>query len=316
MANPFAYGDVLSLDTTKLSNASLILKQWSVDVLRYGRDKLVFANFLNSKTELGKGKGQTIQVPIYGEVPTLGTSALTEGTSIPVATVALDSVSVTIDEYGNAIAKPAEIDYFSNINHTVELIESLGWNFAKSWDAVAKTVFDSAVHGVRTVGTAGSYSIGSNLGNKNGDGTLTDEIVEAVYDHLTQQKVPKFGDGLYRWVLNNKQSRQIQRLADFKNLYTYQLGGRAIFSQVIGQYKGFLFIETEENMPSGTAIGYAFGPNVGVMAFGLPMEIRHEPDFKQDFQRLQAFAWYLIGGVAAALRDKGTHLLVVKSGVS
>lgn len=311
----FTYGNYFSYSKTDFSNASLVLKQWAVDVLRYGRPLLVFSDFLNTRTELGRGKGDTIYVPIYGEVESLGTSPLQDGTSIPTATVSLDSVSVTIDEYGNAVTKPANIDYFNNLNNQAELLDSLSFNYAKSWDAVSKSVFEKGAHGLQWVGTTGSWTIGSNISGATPQGTLDSDIIDAVYDHLKSNEVLPFPDGYYRWVLNTVQARQVKNTPEWQELQKYQPAtqGMGFIKQELGPYKGFVWIEANGNMDMSIGEGYAFGMNVGAQAFGLPMDVRYEPDFKQDFQRMQAFAWYLIGGVAPALRDKGTTLLVVKT---
>ena len=58
-------------------------------------------------------------------------------------------------------------------------------------------------------------------------------------------------------------------------------------------------------LSGGTMI--ASGASAYMQAFGLPMEIRYEPDYKQDFQRASAFAWYLVGETGTALVGKGTY---------
>lgn len=318
MANPFGYGEKLSGGVTfaNLNTASLILTQWSPDVLRYGKGMLVFAQTLSQRTELGKGKGNTIRVPIFGEATSLGTTALTQGTSITIQNMSSDSVLVTIDEYGNGISRPQEEDYFSNIDLQNEVKQSLGWNWAKSWDRICQTVFDNSIHGAYTIASAGSYTIGTNLTDdaEKGTGGLVGSVVDGVYDHLSNKMVPKFDNGLYAWVGNASTFRTLKNEAGWENFQLWNRGGIGLQYQVLGAYKGFLFIETNENMTAQKS--YAFGQGVGVQAFGQPMEVRYEPDFQQDFGRVQAWAWYCIAGVQAALRDKGTHCLVVKTGMA
>jgi len=304
----------ISIGSAQLGGDTLVMTQWSPEVIRYGKDQLVFTNFLNVKTELGKGRGDTIVVPIYGEMPTLGTTALSEGTSVPIGTQDTDSISVTVAEYGRGLTKPHTVDYVNNINNATELQRSLGWNWGKSLDALAKGVFDGAQFALWTIGTAGSYTFGSHK-TELGVGTLTDDIIDYVYDKLKQAKAPAFPDGYYRWVTNNQGARQVKRLGTFNLIQIHNIMPMGIIAQEIGVYRGFRFIETVENMPTNP-IGYAFGQGVGVQAFGMPVQIRYEANYKTDFGRVQGFAWLSIYGVAAALRDKGTHLVVVKTGTT
>ena len=81
-------------------------------------------------------------------------------------------------------------------------------------------------------------------------------------------------------------------------------------------------------MPDGTCI--AHGRNVAVQAFGgkfenppegayqqmnepVPFQIRHDPNWKNDFYRNKAAAWYTLAGSAAALMNTGTASLNVYS---
>ena len=301
-----------------LAADSLVLKQWSPEVLRYGKDILVFANFLESRTELGKNKGDTVTVPIFGEMAALGTTALAEGTTIPYGTQDQDSVDINIFEYGRALSRPMAVDYFSNIALQTQLLQSLGWNWAKSWDALCLGVFNGAAHGVRTAAAGSLVAFGSNLTSAAGTGigSISEDNLDAIYLKMRQNKVPRFPDGYYRIITNPVGAGDYKRMENFELLQihnpSYGFGG--LVSQRIGRYKGFEFVETQESLPVSNKVSYVFGAGVGAQAFGMPMDVRHESDLDQDYGRHQGFAWYTIGGVGAALRDKGTHLIVLRHG--
>lgn len=312
--NPFIYGSTLgsSFGSAAFGAQGLLLMKWANQVLRYGRDNLVFAQFMETRTELGKGQGNTIRVPIYSDMSSLGTTALTEGTSIPIGTADKDKVDVVLGEYGRGLAKPQALDYFNNVNNEAEIINDLGWNYQKTWDYLCGGIFGSSVHISYGVGT-GSYHFGSEVtATSSAVGTgITEYLVEAIYDKLKASKVPKFPDGLYRWVANAETLRYVKKLAGWSNLQLYNRQGEGLTYEDLGAWGGFRWIETEENQSAHQSV--AFGPGVACQAFGLPMQIRYEPNFQGDFGRAQAFAWYLIGGMVAALRDKGTHCIRVFS---
>lgn len=301
-----------------LGGNTLILKQWSPEVLRYGRDQLVFANWLDTRTEMGKGKGDTIYVPIMGEVTSLATTALSEGTTIPYGTQTQDSVSITLYEYGNALSRPTAVDYFSNIALQRQLQISLGWNYAKTWDALCLAgVYNGAAHGARTV-AVGSLTHGSNLTSAAGTGvgSLSEDNLDEIYLKMRQNKVPKFNDGYYRIITNPAGAGDYRRMSNWEalNIYSPFYGDQGLVAQVVGRYKGFEIIETQENLPTSNKVSYVFGQGIGAQAFGMPMDIRYEPDLDDDYGRHQGFAWLTIGGVGKALADKGTHLYVVRHG--
>jgi len=313
-----AYGNELIFGSAALGGNTLILKQWSPDVLRYGRDALVFANYLETRVELGRGKGDTIYVPIMGEMTTLGTTALVEGTNITIGTQTQDSVSITITEYANALGRPSAVDYFSNIALQEQLKQSLAWNWAKTWDAMCISgVYNACQWGARTV-AAGSITFGSNLTSAAGTGvgSLGEDNIDEIYDYLRIRKVPKFPDGYYRWITNPVGARDIKKASNFVStqIYSNFIAPTGLLAQEIGRYKGFVFIETQENLSTTAKLAYAFGMGIGAQAFGLPVEVRAEIDYHQDFGRMNAFAWYTIGGVGMALANKGTHMVVVRHG--
>ena len=311
MANPFSYTEFVPTGAAAWRTANLELQQWATDVQRYGFDRLVFSEFLTTRTELGVGRGGSIIVPIMPwDRTATGTTELVEGSSIIVGTPTLDNYPVVVGEYGYGYTYPRTQDFFSNLDNRGQLLETLGFNFAVTWDALAYTVFSGGAHGMRTI-AAGSLDTGTAPAGLGGSIALDGTHIDEIYGSLVANQVPKFPDGLYRWVGNWSSIKSVAGEAGWQNLQLWNRGGQGLTFQDLGAYKGFRWISTEENTSDGTS--FAFGPDVGVQAFASPVQIRHEPDFKQDFQRLQAFAWYIIGGVARSLGNKGTYCYVVKT---
>lgn len=307
MANPFGYGDSLSVTKDQLGSKSLILQQWASDVLELARPALIWPAYLPTKVELGRGKGDKITVPLDLTVENmgLGTVALVTGTSVPVGTTTWESVELSIDEYGRGLAKPYSIDYFSNIAMSNQIKKDLARNWGESWNTMAFGVFDNTVHFIRTIADSGSISVGSGAHA----GHLSGSAVGLIYDELSSRKVPKFDDGLYRIVGNAKTLRSLKNDSGWENLQLYNRGGRGLEYSAIGKYEGFVFVEDEVQTTDGELL--AFGKNVGAQAFGMPMKLEHEPNYKGDFNRVQAWAWLTIGGVGTALRDIGTYCFKV-----
>lgn len=318
--NPFYYKDDVGLDRAALNSVSLVLTTWEPEVIRYGKDLLVFGDFLENRTDraFGKAKGETYTVPIYNWED-VATTALTVGTSITVGTQSVDSVSISLAEYGRGISKEGKIDYISNIANAQELQITIAQQWADTFNELAGKVFSDSVWGVYTVGNEGSHSaLGTNLtdDSQKGTGTITGTMISYVYQQLRKAKVRRFPTEygqLYLWVGNAETLQAVKDEAGWENLQLYNRGGEGIIHNVLGPYKGFLFVETEEGLVKGKS--YAFGQGVGAYGFALPMHIAYYPDYHQDAGRLQVWKWHTILGLGATLRDKGTTCIVVKSGM-
>lgn len=314
--NPFGYGNLIPTGRPELQTANLELTKWSADALRFGSDQLLFSRFVQTGVDFGVGVGGTIRVPVLAWDRTIsGTAPLTQGSSIPVGTTDLDYVDVNVNEFGRAYSKTAFFDYLTNMNYRNQLVMQLGFNFGVTWDAYIRDQFMGGVHGAYSNAAANSgLNIGSALSDEFGTQALNGSHIEQLRDHLKAQFVPTFPNGLYAMIGNAQTFRNIKQEQGWTNLQLYNLRGENIIRQSVGVFNGVAFFETEENTENHKSV--IFGPGAVVQGFGSPMEIRVEGDWKQDFQRFMAFAWYLIGGAAPALRDKGTHAMVIRTGAS
>jgi len=309
------YGDLFGLSAAMVKGSSLSLTQWAPAVMRYAKDRYVWAQYLPFREELGKKKGDTIRVPIYEWLSTYG-SAIPAGTTVPMGSQDITSFTVTLDEIGRGLALEHTVDYYSNIANQQQLLMTLADNWANTWDYFCSLVFTSGQWYMSQV-AAGSFTQGSGQGGGVGAGTLLGTklldgaTIDRVYDVLRAAKTPKFPDGYYRWLSNAKTMRGLKEDVGRKNFEYYNNDGMGIKQQIIGVYGGFVFVETEENMTNG--LSEAFGQNCGVQAAGMPMEIRYEPNYQTDFGRVQAWAYLAIMGTAEALIDTGTYGIRVYS---
>ena len=301
------YGDLIGLSSAAIVGSSLALTQWAAEVMRYAKDRYVWAPYLPFREELGLKKGNTIRVPIYEWLSDYG-SAIPAGTTVPVATQGITSYTVTLEEIGRAISEEHVVDYYSNIAQARQLQMTIADNWANTWDNSCSKIFDGQFYMSQVA--AGSFTLGSGLaggaaGTLLGTQLLDTATIDRVYDVLRQAKTPKFPDGYYRFIGNAETLRGIKQDLGVVNFNLYNAGGQTIRQQILGEYGGFVFVETEENTTDGQA--HAFGLGCGVQAFGMPMQIRYEPNYLGDFGRMQAWAYLAIAGTAKALIDTGTY---------
>jgi hypothetical protein len=100
-------------------------------------------------------------------------------------------------------------------------------------------------------------------------------------------------------------SKEKDIVAEFYN----QLQGEKY--QILGEFNGFIFAETEEQLSKGTS--FAFGANVGGYGFGMVPTTYFYSDYGQDAQRLHVWKTLFYRGQGTILRDKGTSCIVFLS---
>jgi hypothetical protein len=81
--------------------------------------------------------------------------------------------------------------------------------------------------------------------------------------------------------------------------------------QVLGEFMGFVFVETEEQLSKGTL--FAFGANVGGYGFGQLPTVTYYPDFGQDAFRMPVWKTLFYRGQDVLWRDKGTCCVAIQA---
>lgn len=315
-----AYGDAFGYQVSDARGQNMVLTQWSGEVLRLGMDMLVFSRFLEQAppgVAMGLGKGDTFRIPIFNWVTdTAGTTALSSGTSIPLLSQGTFNVYGTLDEYGRGIGMENTLDYYTKLNNASELLETLANNRARVLNELCRSVIDKSPH-VAIIGVTGTTgTVRYNLSSTSGvattaAGTITSSVIKNLSDHLKGARVPTFSNGLYVYVGNAAHLRPLKDEGVFENFNYYNNPGanNGIVYQVLGNWEGFTFVQTEEGM-AGT-FGYAIAPQVGAVAYAKPISLHYYPDINNDANRLNVIKWHAIMGFAQTLRDYGTRAIKV-----
>jgi hypothetical protein len=314
------YGDSFGLQASDLRGQNQVLTQWSGQVLRLGMDMLVFPRFLAQAPPgiaMGLQKGDTFRIPIFNWITsTSGTTPLSSGTTIGLLSQGTLNVYGTLDEYGQGIGMENVIDYYTKLNNAAELLETLANNRARVLNELCRAVIDNTPHiavcGV--TGTTGTTRF--NLSSTSGIATtaistLSSGVIKSVSDFFKGQRVPTFGNGLYVYVGNAAHLRGLKNEGVFENYNYYNNPGfnNGIVYQVLGNWEGFTFVQTEEGM-AGT-YGYALAPEIGAVAYAKPISLHYYPDINSDANRLNVIKWHMIAGFAKTLRDYGTRAIKV-----
>jgi len=306
-----------------MSGTGLIPSVWATEVLRKALPSLWYNQVYTTRIELGRKKGDTVYVPIYDSITSLGTTALSAGTEISINVQPIDRISMVIDEFGQGVAyETALSDVLASISIQGELLQSLANNYAETWNALQAGNALACTHWVTVQNGAGSIfvSSGTITGAGTQEGTIDQAVLGAIRDTMVANNVPRFADGYYRLLAAPATLRTLRK--DAVNLsvqYYTNLNAQGILAPTQTPFfmEDFLILEARGGAKSGITAGTSMAVGAGAFhqIFGLPMEVRYEPDFKQDFGRANAYAWYLIGTVGRALADKGTYAYRVYSTV-
>lgn len=311
------YGDAFGLTSSQMKGQNQVLTQWSGEVLRLGMDMLVFSRFLSQAPPgiaMGLGKGDTFRIPIFNWIEeTGGTTALSSGTTIPLLTQGTLNVYGTLDEYGRGIGMENTLDYYTKLNNARELLETLANNRARVINELCRNLIDNTAHKayLGTAGTAGTLIINGVTASMAAIATLSSAMLKGIYDHMKSKRVPTYGNGLYAYVGNAKHLRGLKNEGVFENYNYYNNSAAGLIYQVIGNWEGFTFIQTEEGMSD--TYGYVLAPEIGAAAYSKPISLHYYPDINSDANRLNVIKWHMIAGFAKTLRDYGTRAMKVYS---
>ncbi len=328
MAAPFTggYGDFFSISSSELAGQNQVLTQWSAEVLRLGMDLLVFPRFLDAVNVMGKQKGDTWRVPVFlWNESTDATTALVAGTTILIDTQGTNNIFGTLDEYGRGMGYELTIEYYTKIGINNEVVMTLANNRARVMNELARAIFQVNDHVVfsgiiGTVGTATGttvFNVGdltAGTGDNAANGSLTSSVIKDLRDGLKGRRVAVFPNSLYVIVGNAAMFRTLKDEGVFETYSYYNntsFGLNGIVYQILGNWEGFTFVETEEGVPSNVA--YAFGRNVGGQAFAKPVQLFYYPDYNSDAGRLNVYKWHMIAGFAESLRQIGTTAVRVET---
>jgi hypothetical protein len=324
-------GMIASDATTVKSDILPTLLDYMSLVLRETHSgRYVYWQFPFYQLQLGRGPGDTIQVPRFRWLPeaaTLADRTLTPGTNLNVnnQNITALAVSLTLGERGlglNATFPPVAIPEFltaySMLNLENAVMTRLGHDY-EAWEdlsiraryfATTRIVYNDRQSVTTTPGSVGA----------NDDGTFTEAFANMLYAYMSGLQIPTLDDGCYCLVLHDTALAQFKNSLSIKNRVLEQGNPTEIT----------MMFQAASNREQGKTSGYAgkacgfhvFGTNthslgiagtqgaqnetLGVgstltrtsLAFGraavaraIGMEAEIRRDNNDDFGRLNRFTW-------------------------
>ncbi len=283
--------------TKTVSIPASIRATYSKEIIYASRPRLRFAQFAKKKTELGQAIGGSVKFTKYSTIARGG--KLTEGVNMNEKAMSNSEVSITVDEYGNAVKISEKAILQSMHDELGEASIALANDYADVLDLELMTTALSTTNHIYGNGklTAGSLVAG--------DG-FTDQTVKDIVEQLSTNNTPKINGQYYVTIAHPHQLRQLMDSDGWVNPHQY-VNPENIYNGEVGMYGGMRFVDTT-NMPANDAAtslslygvsiptweAVSFGENSYAWAEALPVEMRDNG--VEDYGRMHGIAWYAIMG--------------------
>ena len=280
--------------------------------------RAVFPYFVTYYEDLSGGPGDQLHVPVSWNIPHSGTAALTSGTGIPVVGMDLETIDITVAEYGNGVGAERLLIDTSAPSIPAEIRDKIARDWQYTMDAHVAATFSQAknvCYAISGSPMVGSFDTsGAGTGRMNPTGSLTGDLLGTLWDNFRGGhaeyvvpgiEIPGYGE-YYALIAHPNDTRGIKRDALWQNLQLYNENGQGLLNAQAGLFEGFVIFETNLGVTAGTC--FAFGADAVAMAVATPFELAYYPDYAQDVGRAKVFKWLTVMGIKSALGDIGTHL--------
>lgn len=316
--------------TVKTDILPALLDYMSLVLRETHQGRYVYWQFPFYQLQLGRGPGDTIQVPRFRWLPEAATTAdrtLTPGTNLNAnnQNITAAAVSLTLGERGLGlnssfppVAVPEFLTAYSMLNLENAVMTRLGHDY-EAWEdlsiraryfATTRIVYNDRQSVTTTPGNVGA----------NDDGTFTEAFANMLYAYMSGLQIPTMDDGCYGLVLHDTALAQFKNSLSVKNRVLEQGNPTEITmmfqaasnreqgktSGYAGKACGFHVFGTNTHSLGAAGTQGAQNETLGVgstltrtsLAFGraavaraIGMEAEIRRDNNDDFGRLNRFTW-------------------------
>jgi N4-gp56 family major capsid protein len=228
------------------------------------------------------------------------------------------TVSVTLNEYGNAILVSNKLDLFSFTDVTAGLVNQVAWNLIDSVDLIVQNVLAAGTQTLRRNPATGAvtYGFGTtptqptalNTIDNTANSLFNSDLARFAPTQLRTNAVHPNKDSMYTAYIHPQVSYDLRRetgAAAWRDPHNYSAAGN-IWAGEIGAYEGAAYIETprNQNVQSGAGAGgtqtrvfntYFTGQQALAEAVAEEFHTVRGP-VVDKLQRFQPLGWYGVAG--------------------
>lgn len=238
-----------NVPTTTVSMANLVQTAYDRMVEFALRSQPLFRSVADKRPAQQAMPGSSVVLELYQDLAQQ--TALLNETVDPdaVAVGNPTTVSITLNEYGNAVLVTRKLDLFSLSDIDPAIANIVAYNLADSVDEVVQTVLRSGTQVIRQNGdpatVAPTYNGGTLVGVTNVS-TFSSKAVRLAVAKLRSQKVWPRKGSLYWCGIHPEVSHDLRAevgAAAWRDPHNYSAPGN-IWAGEIGEYEGAFFVET------------------------------------------------------------------------
>lgn len=283
----------------------LVLRVYSKDIEFQAQPVLRFDQFAEVKTDLNANPGDGITFFKYNNLSRGG--ALTEGTPMETQALAGAQVTITVQEYGNAVSVTEFLIQTSFDDVMSSSARLLGFDYATVLDELARDTLMTSGNEIFANDRATEDDIVS------GDILSVEELKDGV-ELLATNLAPKIGNDHWVCFVHPHQSRGLRDDDDW--ITVARLDPQRLYNGEIGRIDDIIFIETtqldkdanENATPADVYTAIMIGGNAFGKAVALNVEMRDNGI--EDFKRQRSLAWYNIMGEGVLNED---NIVLIKT---
>lgn len=220
------------------------------------------------------------------------------------------TVSVTLNEYGNAILVSNKLDLFSFTDVTAGLVNQVAWNLIDSVDLLVQNVMQAGTQVIRQNGDPATVAPSYNSGTTNGvqaSSIYSSKAVRLAVAKLRNQKVHPNKGSFYTTYISPEVSLDLRAEtgdAGWRLPHSYSSADN-IWAGEIGEYEGSVFIETPRvnvtrnagTVPTNVFQTYTTGQQALAEAVAEEFHTVRGP-VVDKLTRFQPLGWYGVAGWA------------------
>lgn len=279
--------------------SDVVLTIYSKDIMFQAQPALRFDQFAQVKTDLSAIPGKQITFFKYNNLGAGG--LLTEGYPMQTKALAGAQLSITVREYGNAVAVSNLLLVTSFTDVMADTAKLLGQDYARVIDGMARVALEEG---------AGSTVFADNAANVDAiatDDYLTMEEIKDAVEILSTNNTQKINNDHWACFVHPHQSRNLRDDPDWVTVG--KLDPVRLYNGEIGRCDDVIFIETTQvstdangqSTPIDVYTALMIGDNAFGKAVALPVEMRDNGVV--DFGRERDLAWYTILGYGVLNED-------------
>ena len=258
-----------------------------------------FMQHVRPEPGFGRKKGESVTITRVRNRAEATNARISETQKIPVKSLTINTTSITVTEWGEAIEHTSLWNALSKYDVKDAVQKSLRNNMKLSMDTAAAAAFKTAQ--IKFIPTSLSNGTFDTDGTPSTQATqnLTYEHMGVIRDYMQSTiHVPWYREDHYLGMLSTTACRGIKNDPNFQDMTKYLRPGDLVYKSEVGQIESIRVVEVNHTqaLSGGQGLNSVLGEAVIFGDDGIAVAEVETPELRMgipaDFGRSQAIAWY------------------------